>query len=403
MSRVTEAFDLAVKRAMAVRQIVVGVRDHRIPRIAVLALSTIAAAIGVYLGAAGARRNRVVARPSSGPIVFGPLSVQLDALEFGTVWAQRDFKWSIPVTNVGTRTVDVTDVISSCGCAVVDTRPFSVAPRQTAEVKLSIDLTSKRRPVDGQAERLFPVGVMLFTKAVDAGEIRLNLRGIVKDPLYLTPPAVVFWDVAEDTEDLPVVQLMAIPLVPLAKLSAKCDDELQVVVGTREYEQSAKGGTSERGFPIEAALKKRLPCGSHVFNMTLFATTAEGQELPGLRVPVKVAVVGDVFISPAFGHLGVVQRGSSEETSFQLISRVRSPFRVTKVAVPTFDDFRVTVDSEAAQPAHRLSVAFSPSERCGERSVPITIDWEKECDVSAAPASARSGTLKLEFTYVSLP
>src|SRR5204863_3074337 len=123
---------------------------------------------------------------------------------------------------------------------------------------------------EGQVERLFPVGVIILAKMEDSNEVRLNVGGIVKDPLYVLPPAAIFSDVWEDAEELPVAHLTAMPLVPLEKLTATSDQELQVVVGPREYRQSVRGGREDQGFPIEVALKKRLSCGEHLLNLTLF-------------------------------------------------------------------------------------------------------------------------------------
>lgn len=371
---------------------------HRRWQIAGVLFLALAVAIGV---ASFARRHE---NTSSDQASFGPFRVEPQSLDFGIVWAQRDYKLSIPITNVTDSAVEVVDVIPSCGCTTIDRRAFSVAPSQTTEIHLSVDLLSKRDAPVNREGRHFPVGVMILLKSGDPSQIRLTATGVVKDWLSVKPPSVYLSSELMNSAELPATRLLAIPRVGLTSLLATSDsDHLHVQVGDRGSKGNVDTGNDEQSFPIEVALKNQLPCGEHSLSFTLVGTKDDGQTLPNLSVPVKVTVLGDVFMSPAFTHLGSIPCGVEKRASFQLISRRKHPFRITRITAPESGDFVITNPDESPQSSVRLNIAFRTNE-LGERSVPVTIDWERVGVAGEGITEAdSSGSIQTRFTYIGLP
>src|SRR6185437_8575969 len=106
----------------------------------------------------------------------------------------RDFQWSIPITNPTDRDIQVSQIIPSCGCAVADRKEFSIASGDTQIITLSIDLTKNRSGIwrAPGAGRPFGVSVILAYKVDQPGEAKFNVTGQVKDAFYVSSPSVDF-------------------------------------------------------------------------------------------------------------------------------------------------------------------------------------------------------------------
>jgi hypothetical protein len=98
---------------------------------------------------------------------------------FGVAWQGQPLKQDVVVKNVGTATLEITDVSSTCGCTV-PTRPKSpLAPGESSTMSISYD--SARRV--GKANHT----VTLITNDPTQRSIPIKLFGEVK-PLYEVEP-----------------------------------------------------------------------------------------------------------------------------------------------------------------------------------------------------------------------
>lgn len=74
-----------------------------------------------------------------------PAEVQIapQILNFGEVWAERDFQWALLLENPSAHDVLIDRVQTSCDCTAVNASSLVVPARGTAELPLRIDLTPK--------------------------------------------------------------------------------------------------------------------------------------------------------------------------------------------------------------------------------------------------------------------
>jgi len=87
------------------------------------------------------------AKPTDAPIVpasiFAPDSIQL-----GMITEGRDEKFSLTLTNMSGARLEVTDIVPSCGCTVVEYEKGAIEPGGTLGIKGHIDTTGKVGPID---------------------------------------------------------------------------------------------------------------------------------------------------------------------------------------------------------------------------------------------------------------
>ncbi len=73
------------------------------------------------------------------------LEVTPESLDFGKVDSTTDFPWKLRVTNVSSRTVQVSDIRASCGCTKVTPSNFDMEPGETRDVELRMNLLLTRK------------------------------------------------------------------------------------------------------------------------------------------------------------------------------------------------------------------------------------------------------------------
>ena len=119
--------------------------------IAILGVSFAAA----YWAGMAARQWR---KPPSVEVVEG-LAISTADLDMGEVWEEKGITWRLPIRNQTTATIEVRDLLASCGCTLIEPRKLSIPASETATINLQLDLTHRTYSDSGLAERPFAVTV----------------------------------------------------------------------------------------------------------------------------------------------------------------------------------------------------------------------------------------------------
>lgn len=124
----------------------------------------------------------------------GYLKVAPERLDFGEVWVQDKFQWTLPITNTSSEPVEVLDIRSSCSCTSIEPTSLVIAPGATVDVKLTLDLTTLDPKEAAKDIRPFDMRVVPVIKGGLAQYTGWEVQGVVRNPLAFVPPSVDFGD-----------------------------------------------------------------------------------------------------------------------------------------------------------------------------------------------------------------
>jgi hypothetical protein len=248
--------------------------------------------------------GRVRSTPT-GPPARPPL-LRADNLDFGDAWEDPRFGWVVPLTNPGSRPVRVDDVRASCGVAVADAGPFTLAPGQTRPLRLTLDLTPK--PAEAaDRPREFAAELALATRPDPdgpPGREAVPVRGRVRPVLDVRPRDPAF-PTRSERAGPPSATFAVVPAVPLETLTAVADTPGFVTT----LRQNGPGGSL---VVIVTATAPR-PVGPFAAEVRLIPVRANGEPLPERVVTVRGRVVPDVAADPPRVTVGCRAVGEEAE------------------------------------------------------------------------------------------
>ncbi len=255
------------------------------------------------------------------------LEIAASALDFGEVWDQRSFPWTLPIRNASNEPVEVLEFKTSCGCLSVEPESLVVPPGETVPVKLMLNLNAKNRQKASLCVRDFDVGLVPVTKSSLPGQTRWKLHGYVRRyPLVTSPARVDFGEALVVGASFPSRAVDVHCLIPITGLTAECDESMATV----HVEQIADDTQSYR---VEILPRADLSVGEHMFDVSLkplLRARQPGRELPPFQVEVTAHVLTDVYAVPSMLWLGAAKLGEVLDGTVAIAARSR-PFRVLEV------------------------------------------------------------------------
>ena len=261
------------------------------------------------------------------------LSVQLvpedNALDFGEVWEQSDFRWQFKVHNPGSRAVEVIGVRTACSCVDVSPRTFTVMPGEVQLIDAVLDLRSSagrmKSESDGPPISQFSVSLApLFRDSKTTPENVLFITGRVRHSLGEIPRLVDFGDVSHDSATSPVVTLPITCPSGISLVDARCDEAWGTPMLSHD----------EMGKPrIDIQLNRRA-LGRFSFPLHVLAETNDGRPLPPVDVSGTGNVVGDVEVFPPATAFGLLHPGETIENTIFIPSRSGRPLQIETISAP---------------------------------------------------------------------
>ncbi len=254
------------------------------------------------------------------------IPVSVGNLDLGEVWAQEAYPWTIPVINHTEYELKIRKVASPCGCSKVEPSSFTIPPKGTVSVLVTLDLRPRSPAESILAVRPFSVQI---TPLVETGKssvrpYQFELTARVRNPLVFSASRVHF----STADNLPV-QPQFVPktaafasAIPLKSLTAIAKPPLVSAAVTLNTE---KRGT------LTLVPNGELPAGYFECNIYVEATTADGETLPAVTLPVSGDVLADIQVMPPLITFAPARLSESVETTVLLVSRTGGPFSVQSV------------------------------------------------------------------------
>ena len=259
-----------------------------------------------------------------------PLKISEESLDFGTVWAQRDFSWTVDVENMTSREIRITSIVGSCRCAGLDVQSYVVPARQSRHVPITLDLLPPTREDASMARR--EVAFSFAFQIEDGGwaVTPWTLRGAVRNAIDFVPD-VHFGEVPVGTAPASVWSVSIEPLGPVTDIIlSRGSPHLR----TRMVAPSSAGAP----YTLEIRLASGIPVGKHAFELGLrpaignTARVADSDLLPELPLRVGLTITTDVYVSPDRIIFGALPIGEPSHATVVLGSRGGQPFEVVGVS-----------------------------------------------------------------------
>ncbi len=282
----------------------------------------------------------------------GLLLVPEEALDFGDVWAQPNFQWTLPIQNPTGGDVEIVEFRSSCGCSSIQPEKLLIPAGRTMLVRVALDLTTRDPQQLGLRSRAFATEIVPVIKSGLPSQVHWRLRGRVRPyPIVLSPTRVDFGESLVRGSSFPSRTVEVKCSEALASLVAECDESL----ARARVVQPIQAGSC---LHLEITPRTNLPAGEHAFKVKLkpvLRATAAGSALPPLMLEVSAEVCNDVYVAPSTLWFGAAKVGEILEDTVTLGSREKR-FAVVEVKHQGGDPVRVEPAREAGENLHVFRV-----------------------------------------------
>jgi hypothetical protein len=251
-------------------------------------------------------QETIVEREIQGLIVPG------SALDIGRIWDEKEVSCDLPVENQTANEISIAYIDVSCNCTSVEPRAITVAPRQTAILRLKIDPTHRTPREVGLIERPFAVEV---TPQIQKG-IRPRgggwvVHGIVRSRVTLDALSVQFGESIVYGQPAMPRKACATAHIPVERLEVTTGNQLVKVDVAREKQNPDQ-------FTLSITPKPGLPQGRFASDITIDLITPHGDRLRGTVLPVQGDVQPEVRPLPAKVMLGLKRVGDQAKATVVL-------------------------------------------------------------------------------------
>ena len=275
------------------------------------------------------------------------------ALDFGVVWSDESFSWTVPLQNESGRELTIRDVNSSCGCGTVKTEPplpCTVASGASAQLKLLLDLSPSRSSPPTREPREIEATFRLGVE--NSLPVAFTLRGRVRDAIAPETQAVHFGETLSRGVPFASRHVVVRELAPLSQLTAECDPALGSVRVSSLAEDHGR-------HKVVFLPNPQLPEGSFAAAIKLTCTTVDGEVLPPVSIPVAGNVLPEIRCIPPGLDVGVHAIGDTVDESVVLHSSGGRPFEILDTTTAFEDntcDLRVVESGDGAATSRRTFV-----------------------------------------------
>jgi hypothetical protein len=253
------------------------------------------------------------------------LAVDPQYLNFGTVWEQADFGWTLPIENRTDEDLPITRFAGTCGCIVQIQPPSLTIPRgQTASVSLSLYLLTP----DSQATPEVRDFHMRLTPIIDKPAYNHPgwiVSGKLRKGVRLSSRSILFW------KDIVRGQVAAVETVNITSpvflntVAAKYDPSALTV---RIRPSKEKAGYE---FFLDVQPGADLPGGQFVQDFQIEPILDSGERLPATRIRAEGVVSEVVQAIPSSLDLGAQPVGTTQKATVVLRSVTGKPFTIEKI------------------------------------------------------------------------
>jgi len=285
------------------------------------------------------------------------LVVSQSALEMGDVWAQRDFRWTLPIHNTTAGDIEIVEFRTSCGCMVIEPSKLTVPGGQCVVACVQLDLEDRGEKADAAPAEVTTT-VAAITRESLPGAFRWQLYARVHPhPVVALPNRVDFGESLVRGSPFTKRVIALHCREPVEAIRADCPGALGKV--------EILGRHDSKDYELIIQPDPRMEVGEHRFEVSVvpFLTRRRGgRDVPPLAIPVIARVCTDVYATPSAVCLGAAKTGEILEQTLLLSSRTNRPFVLLKVE----QEAGPSVDVDNLGVAERTRRSLRVRQRIGE-------------------------------------
>jgi hypothetical protein len=246
-----------------------------------------------------------------------------ERLDLGEVWEQRVFRWTVPITNRGSGTLRIEQVEGNCTCTAIVPQEFELAPGETQELVLTINL-SQDHWGDGESQRPFEVALKARVSGwLNEQSVWLVHGRVQRNPIHVSPAVLDFGTDLIVGAPFPSRELTV--FLPqgdgLSNIEAEC---VPPEAGNARLRETGRPGE----FRVDVTPAPVLPRGRFIFSVMISAEGGGKSAAPVKEVVAVGTVQGDIGAEPARIQFGARVVGASAADQVVLFSRQGRPLTV---------------------------------------------------------------------------
>lgn len=247
------------------------------------------------------------------------LHVDATDLFLGDIKASSELTHSLTITNTSSRSVEISDFQTSCGCTAVIPPNITIPAKQAKRIDVAIDLATYREHAAPLSVRITPVA------SVDEHVIRQKpwiITGRVIAPCVLTARELSFVGAAGLEQGAPAMTLAVRATVSSDEMSI-----LAVPTDPRDIVEVKKVRPEE--FAIAVTPSSDRPLGAFSSTVTLLVMDGRGNTISSRELKIFGEIESSLNIFPKHVALGAQRVGSIVEQTFTLQDDIGAPLTVT--------------------------------------------------------------------------
>jgi hypothetical protein len=233
-------------------------------------------------------------------------------LDFGEVWETKSFPWTLIIKNESSEDREIEAINTSCACLKVEPYSLMVPAGQTAQCKLTLDLTKSQRQRYKDAVRPFQVRIIPHIRNTALLAKGWTIQGQVRQAFVITPSSIDFGDTLIRGKQFLSQVVSVQSKVPIRQCQTRISNEALAYVHTNQ--------TTTQLLQITIAPKRELPSGFFDFVVEIEALDESGNRLSG-AIPVKGRVLDTILVTPHEALLGARLLGQTVEETVTIQSR----------------------------------------------------------------------------------
>jgi hypothetical protein len=274
-------------------------------------------------------------------------------LDFGEVWEQNRFRWTIPIQNTTSHAIEIDDIRTSCNCTSVEPNSLVVPGNGTVELHLTIDLATADELATKPSASPFSISVLPRVRGFETSGDVWIVKGTVRKLFSSITPSVFDYGEQSVFEDWPTKTSVVRCERFVNKVVVACDPQL-ATVSVRPLQNDP------HTFEVSVTPSRRERSGDVDFPVLLQAIGMDGTQFSGRSIRLFGRVVADVLSEPSEVRFTPAAVGTVLEDSVFFSSRKQRSFRVVSA---TSDDDNTTISTQEEQSAgncvfrikHRIS------------------------------------------------
>ena len=313
--------------------------------------------VGVAITLVGCGDNSTTSSGGPEPVVITPSHVDLGGIENGTSkWAE------FSIQNNSPQPITIKNLTSSCGCTAAEIDANSIAPGQSAVLKVEMSNHSRFGRFGAKVEIDWAnidrniEGTLAATTQADAYQLAIVNPGTVDFGTILT-------DANEIDADIEIRQ----------GNSPKLWSSVEIKVDSPNLSAIASPKRDDDSTSISVKFDPaNLPQGRFRDTLMLRFFDESGKPMGERSIPVQTLVDGPVEIKPASLYFGVIESDSSINGEIAIRSRDGSPVEI--VRIEAFDLAESLIFGEPDRASGRTSLPYSFKSPAIEGNVSATVE-----------------------------